>query len=83
MVTTAEVAERFGVDPHTIRDWGDDGHLPYLTTAGHHRCARWYREADVDALAAAGRVRFLATPAGTIADHEDVDPISGTPRRSA
>src|SRR4030042_1851636 len=69
MLTTAQVAEWFGVCAHTVLSWGNDGHLTYLTTASHHGCARWYRQADVEALAAAGPIRFLVTPAGTLADY--------------
>src|SRR4030042_2147847 len=45
MLTTAEVAERFGVCSHTILTWGNSGHLPYTTTTDYH--GRWYHSGDV------------------------------------
>ena len=47
-ITTTQVAERFHVDPSTVRKWVDKGVLkPAVSTpGGHYR----FNEADVEAL---------------------------------
>lgn len=47
-ITTTQVAERFQVDPSTVRKWVDNGHLkPAIRTpGGHYR----FRAEDVDAV---------------------------------
>jgi excisionase family DNA binding protein len=54
MLTTKQVAERFGVNPQTVISWANDGKLPHFRTLGGHRR---YRLADVEQLLAAARVK--------------------------
>lgn len=49
LLTPAEVAAVFGVDPKTVARWAQAGRLPYLRTLGGHRR---YRQSDVDRLVA-------------------------------
>jgi excisionase family DNA binding protein len=49
MLTPAEVAARFRVDPKTISRWAKTGRLTYIRTLGGHRR---YPESDVAALIA-------------------------------
>lgn len=37
LLTTAEVAAMFQVDPKTVRDWADAGKLSMIQTTGGHR----------------------------------------------
>lgn len=37
MLTPAEVAERFAVDPKTVARWAKQGKLPSIKTLGGHR----------------------------------------------
>lgn len=37
MLTPAQVAERFAVDPKTVARWAKTGKLPYIITPGGHR----------------------------------------------
>lgn len=37
LMTPAELAELFRVDPQTIRRWSDEGKLDYVKTPGGHR----------------------------------------------
>ncbi|WP_336820205.1 MerR family DNA-binding transcriptional regulator [Gordonia sp. MMO-8] len=45
-MSIGEVAERFGVDPQSVRRWEASGLLPVGRTAGGHRR---YDSTDVDA----------------------------------
>ncbi|MBW3579171.1 MAG: BldC family transcriptional regulator [Actinobacteria bacterium] len=47
LLTPAEVAKRFGVNPKTITRWADAGKLTAIRTLGGHRR---YRESEIDAL---------------------------------
>ena len=47
LLTPAEVAKRFRVDPKTVTRWADAGKLTCIRTPGNHRR---YREAEVRAL---------------------------------
>jgi len=47
LLTPAEVAAVFAVNPKTVTRWAKAGKLPCITTLGGHRR---YREADVRAL---------------------------------
>lgn len=47
LLTPAEVAALFRVDPKTVTRWANDGLLPFIRTPGGHR--RYY-EAEVRAL---------------------------------
>lgn len=47
LLTPAEVAQAFRVDPKTVTRWAKAGRLPFVRTLGGHRR---YREADVRAL---------------------------------
>jgi excisionase family DNA binding protein len=47
LLTPAEVAFRFRVDPKTVRRWGREGRLASIRTPGGHR--RYYED-EVDAL---------------------------------
>ena len=47
LLTPAEVAARFRVDPKTVTRWAKDGRLPCIRTLGGHR--RFWRS-DVDRL---------------------------------
>lgn len=47
LLTPAEVAALFRVDPKTITRWATTGKLPYLTTLGGHRR---YRETVIRGL---------------------------------
>jgi excisionase family DNA binding protein len=47
VLTPAEVARVFGVDPKTVAKWADRGKIPFLRTPGGHRR---YRLDDVYAL---------------------------------
>jgi excisionase family DNA binding protein len=44
LLTPAEVAALFAVDPKTVTRWANSGKLPCITTLGGHRR---YPEADV------------------------------------
>jgi excisionase family DNA binding protein len=48
-MTTAQVAEMFGVNPQTVITWANAGRLPHFRTLGGHRR---YLVADVEALLA-------------------------------
>ena len=48
VLTPAEVADLFRVTPDAVRQWAQDGKLPYFVTPGGHRR---FRRSDVDALA--------------------------------
>jgi excisionase family DNA binding protein len=41
LLTPAEVAELFAVDPKTVARWAKQGRLPCLKTLGGHRRYRW------------------------------------------
>lgn len=47
MLTPAEVARLFRVDPKTVTRWAKAGKIEFITTPGGHRR---YREAEVRAL---------------------------------
>lgn len=47
LMTPAEVATAFRVDPRTVVRWADEGKLPSVRTLGGHRR---YRTAQVHAL---------------------------------
>lgn len=47
LLTPAEVASRFRVDPKTVTRWAKAGKLSSVRTPGGHRR---YRKAEVDAL---------------------------------
>lgn len=49
LLTPAEVATMFGVDPKTVTRWAKSGKLTSIRTLGGHRR---YREAEVQALLA-------------------------------
>lgn len=49
LLTPAQVARRFAVDPKTVTRWAKEGKLPSIRTPGGHRR---YRQSVVDALAA-------------------------------
>jgi excisionase family DNA binding protein len=49
LLTPAETAARFGVDPKTVTRWAKAGKLASVRTPGNHRR---YREAEVNALIA-------------------------------
>jgi excisionase family DNA binding protein len=51
LLTPAEVASMFAVDPKTVTRWAKAGKLTSVWTLGGHRR---YREAEVRALLAAG-----------------------------
>jgi excisionase family DNA binding protein len=51
LLTTTEVAARFGVDTNTVRRWADRGWLTRIRTPGGHRR---YRAAEVEALRRGG-----------------------------
>jgi excisionase family DNA binding protein len=48
LLTPAQVARRFAVDPKTVTRWARAGLLPSIVTPGGHRR---YRESVVDSLA--------------------------------
>ncbi|VEI13581.1 BldC family transcriptional regulator [Trueperella bialowiezensis] len=48
LMTPAEVAELFRVDPKTVSRWADNGKLPYVRTLGGHR--RFPRKDVMDAI---------------------------------
>lgn len=47
LLTPAQVAARFAVDPKTVTRWAKDGKLPFILTPGGHRR---YRESVIDGL---------------------------------
>ncbi|MER5622465.1 BldC family transcriptional regulator [Streptosporangium sp. NPDC002544] len=47
LLTGAEVARMFRVDPKTVTRWADRGRLSFIRTLGGHRR---YREPEVQAL---------------------------------
>ncbi len=47
LLTPAQVAARFAVDPKTVTRWAKNGKLPFIRTPGGHRR---YRESVVDNL---------------------------------
>ncbi len=47
LLTPAEVAKMFRVDPKTVTRWANDGKLTFIRTLGGHRR---FREAEVRAL---------------------------------
>jgi len=47
LMSPAEVAAAFGVDPKTVTRWAKAGKLPCIRTPGGHRR---YRREDVEAL---------------------------------
>lgn len=47
LMTPAEVAEVFRVDPKTVTRWAKTGKLPSLRTVGGHRR---FRRSDIEAL---------------------------------
>lgn len=49
LLTPAEVARIFGVDPKTVARWAKTGRIPSIRTPGGHRR---YRRADVDRILA-------------------------------
>jgi excisionase family DNA binding protein len=53
LLTPAEVASMFRVDPKTVTRWAKAGKLSAIRTLGGHRR---YRESEVRALLEAGRV---------------------------
>jgi excisionase family DNA binding protein len=53
LLTPAEVAAMFRVDPKTVTRWARAGKLSSIRTLGGHRR---YREAEVHAFLAVGRV---------------------------
>lgn len=52
LMTTAQVAERFGVDVRTVARWVNAGRLIPAVTGSGLRGPRFFRPEDVDALAA-------------------------------
>jgi excisionase family DNA binding protein len=55
LLTPAEVAELFGVDPKSVAKWARDRVLPSIRTpGGTHR----YRETDVQALLKESRAKY-------------------------
>ncbi len=54
LLTPAEVANMFRVDPKTVTRWANGGKLSSIRTMGGHRR---YREAEVRALLAGGDTR--------------------------
>lgn len=54
LITTTQVAERFNVDPSTVRKWVDKGLItPAMSTpGGHYR----FRQSDIDALMGRGAI---------------------------
>jgi excisionase family DNA binding protein len=53
ILTPADVANMFRVDPKTVTRYAKDGKLPYFTTLGGHR--RFYYADVVAAIAASTR----------------------------
>lgn len=47
ILTPADVAEKFGVDPKTVTRWSDRGLIRYFRTPGGHRR---YWEKEIQAL---------------------------------
>lgn len=47
LLTPAEVAARFRVDPKTVSRWADAGRIDSIRTPGGHRR---YRQSEIDAL---------------------------------
>jgi excisionase family DNA binding protein len=41
VLSPAEVAELFGVEPKTVTRWAEAGRLPFFRTPGGHRRYRW------------------------------------------
>ena len=58
LLTPAEVAQLFRVDPKTVTRWANGGKLTSMRTLGGHRR---YRESDVRTLMG-GSVSEVATP---------------------
>jgi excisionase family DNA binding protein len=58
LLTTAEVAELFGVDSGTVIRWGRSGRLPSIRTPGGRRR---YRASEVHRLRLAGTT-YAASP---------------------
>lgn len=50
-LTSAQVADQFGVTTTTVNAWADGGHLRHFKTPGGHRR---FRVEDVEALIRAG-----------------------------
>lgn len=55
LLTTAQIAERFGVDVRTVARWVNAGRLTPVVQAPGLRGARLFRPEDVDALAEQAR----------------------------
>jgi excisionase family DNA binding protein len=57
LLTPAEVAALFKVDPKTVTRWAVGGRLAYVTTLGGHRR---YKESDIRALIEANTTNVRA-----------------------
>ncbi len=71
LLTPAEVAGIFRVDPKTVTRWAKAGRISSIRTLGGHRR---YREAEVRALLAVG-ARERVVPGSSPASGEDVDEL--------
>lgn len=58
VMTPAEVAREFAVDPKTVTRWAASGRLSYFRTVGGHR--RFYRDEVQDLLAETRQERRVA-----------------------
>ncbi|MEV8630904.1 BldC family transcriptional regulator [Streptosporangium sp. NPDC051023] len=56
LLTPAEVARLFGVDPRTVTRWGREGRLGSIRTPGGQRR---YREGEVRALLRSGQPEII------------------------
>jgi len=68
-MTPGEVARIFGIDPSTVRAWGDKGKLEMIKTPGGHR--RFYRDQVLDLyedMRSAPKV-FVSSGDGVIVPH--------------
>jgi excisionase family DNA binding protein len=57
LLTPAEVAAMFKVDPKTVTRWANQGHLTSIRTLGGHRR---YKESEVKALLKNGATERLS-----------------------
>lgn len=58
-LTSAQVADRFGVTSETVGVWADEGKIPSFRTPGGHRR---FLPADVDAFLAAATSPASSSP---------------------